>query len=151
MPEEHGEVFSQFVVNKVYHKEEGTACFAPYLDIKISSLMGRCGDNEIIRARIDTGADITCIPESAVTSLMPILNGKSVTIRGHDGRIKRCSTYLVCLGLIGHPDEDQVYWIRPKRGVLLTDSDIALIGADITNKFDIVMKGPEQTFSLIQR
>ncbi len=151
MLEDRDEVFSQFVVDKMYCKEEGTACFAPYLDIRISSLTGRSSNSCTIRARIDTGADISVVPEDAIESLMPTLKGRSVLVRGHDGSVKRNRTHLLCIGLIGYPDEDQVYWARPERGVLATDSSIALIGADILHSFDMHMKGLEQTFSLIRR
>ncbi|HUV84309.1 MAG TPA: hypothetical protein VMV86_01290, partial [Methanosarcinales archaeon] len=103
---------------------------------------------DVLPARIDTGADITCIPEAAVKHLMPLLKGKPVIIRGHDGCIKKCATYFLSISLLGYPDNEQIETVTPERGVLLTDSNIVLVGADITSRFLVTMDGPKQMFSM---
>ena len=137
------------ILNKPYEKQSGTACFAPYVDVSISALTGRKSTDVSFKARIDTGADITCIPGSQAKKLMPLLLGRPLLIRGHDGSIKRARTHLVIVSVHGYSDEDQVKSYRPERGVLLTDSEIGLIGMDIISKYwRITFDGASQKFSI---
>lgn len=140
----------EFLVNdKPYEKQTGTACFAPYLDVSISSLTGRKSVDVRFKARIDTGADITCIPGSQAKTLMPLLLGRPILIRGHDGAIKRTRTHLVNISIHGYPDDKPVKIYRPERGVLLTDSNIGLIGMDIISKYwKLSFDGALQKFSI---
>ncbi|MBD3185087.1 hypothetical protein GF312_22590 [Candidatus Poribacteria bacterium] len=123
------------VSEKPYEKHEGTACFAPYVNVSISALTGRKQVEVSFKARIDTGADITCIPSEKAKMLMPLLLGKPVLIRAHDGSIKRARTHLVIISIHSYPQGEEVKTYRPERGVLLTDSDIGLIGMDIISKY----------------
>jgi len=137
------------ISNKPYEKQEGTACFAPYVNVSISALTGRKSVETTFKARLDTGADITCIPGTHAKELMPLLLGRPVRIRGHDGAVKRARTHLVIISVHGYPDGDQVGAFRPERGVLLTDSDIGLIGMDIISKhWKIIFDGTSQRFSI---
>jgi len=113
-------------------KQEGTACQAYYLDVKLSSL-GGARSTGTFKARIDTGADITCIPSGEAKKLMPLILGKPVLIRGHDGSVERARTHLAILSIL---DEKKVVWNeRPSRGFLLTDSSVGLIGMDILGRY----------------
>lgn len=135
--------------DKPYEKQAGTACFAPYVDVSLSGLTGRKSLDVTFKARIDTGADITCIPASQANALMPLLLGRPVVVRGHDGRIKRTKTHLVILSIYGNSDAEQVGTYRPERGVLLTDSDIGLIGMDVISKYwKVTFDGDTQRFSV---
>ena len=136
------------ICNKPYEKQSGTACYAPYVDVTISALTGRKSADVSFKARIDTGADITCIPNSQAKTLMPLLMGRPVLIRGHDGKVKRARTHLVVLSIQGYADDDQSNkTYRPERGVLLTDSDIGLIGMDVISKYwNVKFDGVSQQF-----
>ena len=135
--------------NKPYEKQAGTACFAPYVDVSISALTGRKSIDTTFKARLDTGADITCIPGIHAKALMPLLLGRPIRIRGHDGSVKRARTHLVIISIHGYPEGDQIGSFRPERGVLLTDSDIGLIGMDIISKhWKIIFDGISQNFSI---
>lgn len=135
--------------NRPYEKHEGTACFAPYVDVSISALTGRKSTDCSFKARIDTGADITCIPVSQAKMLMPLLLGRPILVRGHDGRIKRERTHLVIISVHGNADENQLKSYRPERGVLLTNSEIGLIGMDIISKYwKVIFDGVSQRFSV---
>ena len=141
--------------NKPYEKQDGTACFAPYVDVTISALTGQKSLDASFRARIDTGADITCIPDSQAQVLMPLLLGRPILVRGHDGKVKRARTHLVILSIHGYsgqrqnPGEWQTRSYRPERGVLLTDSDIGLIGMDVISKYwRVTFRGDSQEFSV---
>ncbi len=134
---------------KPYEKQTGTACFAPYVDVSLSALTGRKSLDVTFKARIDTGADITCIPASQANALMPLLLGRPVVVRGHDGKIKRTKTHLVILSIYGNSDTEQARTYRPERGVLLTDSDIGLIGMDVISKYwKVIFDGDSQRFSV---
>jgi len=134
--------------SKPYERLPGTACFAPYVDVIISSLTGR-KSTAIFKARVDSGADITCIPKNKVEKLMPLLLGRPLLIRGHDGTIKRMRTHLAIISMHGYPDQGQLKSYRPERGVLLTDSDVGLIGMDIISKYwNLTFDGVSQRFSV---
>ena len=135
--------------NKPYEKHAGTACYAPYMDVVVSALTGGKSTEVSFKARIDTGADITCIPEGQAKTLMPLLLGRPLLIRGHDGTVKRARTHLVIVSITGYPDGNEPKSYRPERGVLLTDSDVGLIGMDIISKYwRVTFDGAAQRFSV---
>jgi hypothetical protein len=126
------------VSHKPYEKKSGVACFAPYVGVIISSLAPQLNgaekqnpDNVVFDARIDTGADITCIPKAYANKLGPMILGNPITVRGHDGNVTRVWTYRLTISILAYPDESRLRSYRPEKGVLLTDSSIGLIGMDI--------------------
>jgi len=124
-------LFELHINHKPYEKKAGVACFAPYVSILISPLSGHNKEEIIFDARIDTGADITCIPRSFASKLGPLILGNPITVRGHDGNVHKVWTYRIAVTLLGYPDNQKLKSYRPERGVLLTDSNIGLIGMDI--------------------
>ena len=81
--------------------------------------------------------------------LMPLLLGRPVLIRGHDGSVKRTRTHRMIISIHGYPNEGLVRTYRPERGILLTDSDIGLIGMDIISKYwKITFDGVPGKFSV---
>jgi len=119
------------VSHKPYEKKSGVACFAPYVGVIISSLAEQNPDTVVFDARIDTGADITCIPKAYASKLGPLILGNPITVRGHDGNITRVWTYRLTISIMAYPDEGRLKSYRPEKGILLTDSSIGLIGMDI--------------------
>jgi hypothetical protein len=119
------------VSHKPYEKKSGVACFAPYVDVVISSLAEQNPDTVVFDARIDTGADITCIPKAYANKLGPMILGNPITVRGHDGNVTRVWTYRLAISILAYPDDGRLKSYRPEKGVLLTDSSIGLIGMDI--------------------
>ena len=119
------------VSHKPYEKKSGVACFAPYVGVIISSLAEQNPDTVVFDARIDTGADITCIPKAYASKLGPLILGNPITVRGHDGNVTRVWTYRLTISILAYPDEGRLKSYRPEKGVLLTDSSIGLIGMDI--------------------
>jgi len=126
-----------FVSHKPYEKKSGVACFAPYVGVIISSLAEQNPDTVVFDARIDTGADITCIPKAYASKLGPLIFGNLITVRGHDGNVTRVWTYRLTISIMAYsefPDSAELRRLksyRPEKGVLLTDSSIGLIGMDI--------------------
>jgi len=136
------------IFNKPLEKLEGTVCLAAYVVVTISTLVGQKSVDVSFNARVDLGADITCIPRSQAENLMPLLLGRPVLVRSHDGSIKRTWTYRAKVSIHGYPDEDQSKSYRPEKGILLTDSDIGLIGMDIVSKWNLTFDGILKTFSV---
>jgi len=133
------------ISNKPYEKKSGVACFAPYVSVIISALYGSSQEKALFDARIDTGADITCIPKIYANKLGPLIIGNPLTVRGHDGKITRVWTYRMNIAIMGYPNSDRLKTYHPERGVLLTDSNMGLIGMDIIGEcsrlsFDSVSK-----------
>ena len=116
-----------------FTKLKGTAEYAPIMNMKVEGF-GLEDEPVAVQARIDTGADITCVPVELVRHLLPAEHGKPVLIRGHDGSLKRCSTYKMAKVIEGRR-------IIPERGILLTESTIALIGMDILRRMEFSMCG----------
>jgi len=119
------------VSHKPYEKKNGVACFAPYVSVIISSLAEQNPDTVVFDARIDTGADITCIPKSYASKLGPLILGNPITVRGHDGNVSRVWTYRLTISILAYPDDGRLRSYRPEKGILLTDSNIGLVGMDI--------------------
>ena len=126
------------VSHKPYEKKSGVACFAPYVGVIISSLAEQNPDTVVFDARIDTGADITCIPKAYANKLGPMILGNPITVRGHDGNVTRVWTYRLTISILAYPavfpllgGMRRLKSYRPEKGVLLTDSSIGLIGMDI--------------------
>lgn len=132
-----------FISQKPYEKKSGVACFAPYVGVVISSLAEQNPPDSaelrvVFDARIDTGADITCIPKAYASKLGPLILGNPITVRGHDGNVTRVWTYRLTISILAYPDNGRLRSYRPEKGVLLTDSSIGLIGMDILNQFKYV-------------
>jgi len=134
------------ICNKSFELLEGTALAAPYVVTTIFGL--RHGESVPFLSRLDLGADITCVPKSHAKKLMPLTPGRSVLIRAHDGDVKRSRTYILTVSICGCPDEEQVLSYLPKRGVLLTESDIGLIGMDLIRHWKLEVDGASEKFSI---
>lgn len=138
-------MYELHINHKPYEKKVGVACFAPYVTVLISPLSGYNKEEIIFDARIDTGADITCIPKSFASKLGPLILGNPISVRGHDGNVHKVWTYRIAVTVLGYPDNQKLKSYRPERGVLLTDSNIGLIGMDIISSckrviFDSTLK-----------
>jgi hypothetical protein len=140
-------VSAALIQEKPYERNPGTVCEAPYVDVGICAL---ASEGEVrFRARIDTGADITCIPKDAARKLRPLLMGRPLLIRGHDGGVQRTRTYLMVVMVYGWPEIAVVRSYRPRRGVILTDSDIGLVGMDIVSQWDVSLERDPCRFSVV--
>lgn len=129
---------------------KGTAKYAPYVDVAISALLDRKPPDKselTFKARIDTGADATCVPKEIAKKLMPLPCKRNVLIREHNGKISRERTYLLAVEIIGFkPEHASTY--RPPDGVLLRDSKVGLIGMDILKYLHLEMWNEKTTLRL---
>lgn len=98
---------------------------APYVDCQIGL--------HIFKARLDTGADITIIPLTALPA--DALDGEKLLVRSHNGIINKIMTKLVSIEI------DGLDTFTPARGVLTSEADIDLIGMDILNQCKLHISG----------
>ena len=109
-------------------------CKAPYIECKIGV--------HKFNARIDTGADMTCIPSYAIPN--DSKNAFSVLIKGHKGIVERISPKIVTIVI---KDLGSFYL---QNGVLLTESPFGLIGLDILNLCNFSMVGGVFILELVE-
>jgi hypothetical protein len=82
---------------------------------------------------IDSGADATLLPKSAIRSLGLESTGKRYQLVGFDGTISESEAVHASLSFLR----------RNFRGVyLLTDAEVGVMGRDILNHFRLLLDGP---------
>ena len=79
---------------------------------------------------------------------MPLLLGRAVLVRSHSGAVVRAWTYLVEIVVYGWPCGGMRCY-KPRRGVLLTDSEMGLIGMDIVREWDLSLERAGGRFSVV--
>ena len=113
---------------------------APYLTARLSN-PSRPTVVADIRAKLDTGADITVIPEA----LAKDLNLKVVN-------------RIAAIGFDGVPQEKAVYafrielpnGVRGSTQCLTRDSDHVLLGRDVINHLRLLLDGPAQSLEILE-
>jgi predicted aspartyl protease len=88
---------------------------------------------------LDTGADITLLPRTAVESLgVPLLAGQQYELMGFDG--SKSFTPVVML--------DVLFLQRAFRGrYLLIEAERGIMGRDILNHLSLLLDGPRQQWA----
>ncbi len=93
-----------------------------------------------VHAIVDTGAVMTCIPESTITQLGSSLVYSEVALRDANNNIQRKRTYFINITIANHNYENlEVVAIRKA---------YALIGRDILNQHTVVLDAPIQRWVL---
>lgn len=119
---------------KEFEKEVGIVCTAPYVMCFVN--------NKQFKARVDTGADITVIPNHVLPSGLLLKN--PVITRGHSGIIDYEWTKDIGIEI------PELGVFRPERGILTTDAPQGLIGMDILNLCELQMIGGVFTLALLE-
>ena len=110
---------------------------APFVDVIIRH--PTTGVQEVLSAQLDTGADISGIPQRLVDGLglAPV---RVVPVEGYDSVRVLVSTYVVCLEVAG-------VRFRGLEVVPLPDEQ-TLLGRDVLNCLYTHLNGPELTFDM---
>ena len=93
----------------------------------------------VIRGKLDTGADVTVIPERLVGQLGINPKGR-VWTRGYDGTYSQRSVYYIRLTVEG-------FDLAAVRCIATDRSDV-LLGRNVLNRFIIALDGKNMTFDL---
>ena len=104
----------------------------PVIDVTVR-VSGESDTAVVFPARLDTGADVTLIPQSAVDALSPPVVDYIMVV-GYDDKITERPRFLVDLEIAGHVIIDVSVIAAPR-------SDM-LVGLDILNRFVLTLNGP---------
>ncbi len=111
---------------------------APFLDIVIRHPYTP-EQHRVIPAKLDTGADLSAIPQSIADELN-LLPVQTITAESFDGTRTMLDTYVVIL---------EIAQTRFRNiEVILISEDHALLGRDVLNHFYVRLYGPMLTFNL---
>ncbi len=110
----------------------------PFLDILVGH--PRLSDrSRRISARLDTGADLSAIPQ-VIADELELLAARTILAESYDGSQTSIRTYFVTLGIAR---------ARFRRlEVILIPENYALLGRDVLNHFYAHLNGPDLTFGL---
>jgi hypothetical protein len=111
---------------------------APVVDVIIKHPVTGIG-SEILRGKLDSGADITVIPDWIITELQ--INPKGyIWARGYDGSYFRRAFYYVTLSV----EEFNLPFLR----CITTNSNNLLLGRNVMNRFIIILDGKNLAFEI---
>ncbi len=111
---------------------------APFVEVIVQH--PTTDQQDILPAQLDTGADISGIPQRALDRL-GLVAIRSVPIEGYDNIRVLLPTYIITLEVVG---------VRFRHlEVVPLPGKHALLGRDVLNRFYTHLNGPELTFDLI--
>lgn len=90
-----------------------------------------------VHAKLDTGADISALPDTIVQQLALPVTSKLV-VEGYDGVSTTVSSYAARLVIESVP-------LKPQEIIAIPET-YALLGRDVLNNFYLYLKGPELVF-----
>ncbi len=128
-----GKVTRGAILEVNFLKIAGTVESAPFVDARIANPNGKWGSNTF-RARIDTGADISCIPRAALGDDWILPSAKPVFTRDFTGESNRLRAYRVRFAIMDR--KENIFWEKLlSRGILLTNGPTGLLGMDVLKYF----------------
>ena len=112
---------------------------APFLSIRISH-PARPDAPLDLRAKVDTGADISALPNDIVNALRLAPSGE-LRVAGYDGQPTTVTVYAARVTL---PDGQ-----RGRLNVLTVPTEYALLGRDLVNHLRLLLDGPAHTLEVL--
>ena len=110
---------------------------APFIDVIVRHPM--TSQQYVVPAQVDTGADISGIPQRLVDDL-GLVAARLIPVAGYDDVHALISTYIITLGII----DVRFRYLE----VVPIPEQHALLGRDVLNHFYARLNGPELTFDL---
>jgi aspartyl protease len=111
---------------------------APVADVLIAHPVSNATSRPL-RGKLDTGADLTVIPETLV-AVLALVGRAHVWARGYDGTYSQRPVYYVRLTLEGHD--------LPAVRCIAADRTNVLLGRNVLNRFIITLDGKNLRFDL---
>jgi hypothetical protein len=111
---------------------------APFVDIRVSPPLGPAL-GQSLRAKLDTAADISCIPTDLVDQL-GLLPARAIPAEGYDGVQVMVDTYTVTLEVAAARFRHLEVMSIPEK--------YALLGRDVLNCFYVRLNGPDLTLDM---
>ena len=93
-----------------------------------------------VDAIVDTGAVMTCIPESAIIQLGESLVYSTITVRDINRNFQERKTYFINISIADYEYRNIEVVAIPKK--------YALIGRDILNRHKIILDAPNEKWSI---
>jgi predicted aspartyl protease len=113
---------------------------APVADVMVTHPVTGA-ESGALRGKLDTGADVTVIPERLVTQLGLTPKGQTWT-RSYDGAYSQRLVYYVRMSVEG-------FLVASVRCIATARSDV-LLGRNVLNRFLITLDGKRQIFALTE-
>jgi hypothetical protein len=111
---------------------------APFVEIHVSRPFDPT-QRELVRAKLDTAADISCIPIELADRL-GLFPGREILAEGYDGTQTLVATYDINLEIAARQSRHLEVVSIPEQ--------YALLGRDVLNHFYTWLYGPELTFGM---
>jgi predicted aspartyl protease len=127
---------------------QSKSCACPEASIIIHNPLDNCADDQqgtTVKAIVDTGAEMTVIPESIINSLIGRSNNGFETypiiMENADGSCRECKTYRLHIAILNEhgscEDEDTIE--HEIEVISLPDKEYALIGRDFLALYRVVL------------
>jgi predicted aspartyl protease len=111
---------------------------APFVDVRVSRPVEPAA-GQPVRAKLDTGADLSCIPTTLANQL-GLLPARRVLVEGYDGEQTSVVTYTITLEVA----DARFRYLE----VIAIPEEYALLGRDVLNSFYVDLRGPDLTFRM---
>ena len=111
---------------------------APFVDVQITD--PATGETLTLRAKLDTGASMSVLPEAVAEELSLEPMGR-IYCYGYDGSESTRPTYFVSLQVMG--------LLIPMLETVSAPRQDVLLGRDVLNQFNITLRGKDLTFEMV--